>query len=419
MDIHLLERVNPVFNTARMTVYHLSLTGDQDAMAMVRALKIGEEAWQIKPSDPGYEVRLKVSEVLQQIRYNATAALAESVGFETLVDLPCGYAPRGLRMAREGKNYIGLDLPATISEVDPAVRSLISPEDRRWVRYVGVDATNGASLQEALEGVAGPICITTDGLLMYFSNAESATVCDNMARLLRRYGGAWVSIDPEQGLQYVLLLRALFGEEDLQAYAATGRHAGALADVEVERNLLSVDPNEPEAGIQRARDFFAAHGLKAERLPVADYLPKLTGLDEAAQAAVRGAMERCCYWKMTLLDSSEPASAPEGEKAPGAPFHMAAELREGRITMGLTGRLDTLTAPQVLSRFEELSASHDIRAVTVDCRDLKYISSAGLRVLLMMHKRAREGVTLKGTAPNVMEILQAAGFDAIMHMDKG
>ena len=44
---------------------------------------------------------------------------------------------------------------------------------------------------------------------------------------------------------------------------------------------------------------------------------------------------------------------------------------------------------------------------------MEYISSAGLRVLMIMHKNTNEGIRLIGVNDNVREILEQTGFDSI------
>ena len=54
------------------------------------------------------------------------------------------------------------------------------------------------------------------------------------------------------------------------------------------------------------------------------------------------------------------------------------------LTVALTGRLDTVTAPELES--ELASALDDVENLIIDMKDLEYISSAGLRVLLTAQK---------------------------------
>jgi anti-anti-sigma factor len=96
-------------------------------------------------------------------------------------------------------------------------------------------------------------------------------------------------------------------------------------------------------------------------------------------------------------------------------FHADASMQSGTLSLALTGRLDTITAPSLLSFFEKTKAEQALEAVEVDCSRLEYISSAGLRVLLIMHKACTGGVSLHGENESVREILEQTGFDSIFH----
>lgn len=62
------------------------------------------------------------------------------------------------------------------------------------------------------------------------------------------------------------------------------------------------------------------------------------------------------------------------------------------LILSLDGRLDTLTAPQL----EKAVDDNTIDKLTLDFSKLEYISSAGLRVVLALHKRlsAKGGLTV-------------------------
>lgn len=61
----------------------------------------------------------------------------------------------------------------------------------------------------------------------------------------------------------------------------------------------------------------------------------------------------------------------------------------------------------------------DVNAVTIDLSELDYVSSAGLRVLLVTAKatKARGGVvSLKSPKPAILEVLRISGFDKILQV---
>lgn len=90
------------------------------------------------------------------------------------------------------------------------------------------------------------------------------------------------------------------------------------------------------------------------------------------------------------------------------------KLEDGALTIAVSGRLDTATAPQL---DEELKASiDDVETLVMDLTDLEYISSAGLRVLLSAQKTMNKQGTMEviGVNDAVMEIFEVTGFSEIL-----
>jgi anti-sigma B factor antagonist len=87
------------------------------------------------------------------------------------------------------------------------------------------------------------------------------------------------------------------------------------------------------------------------------------------------------------------------------------------LTVALTGRLDTVTAPELES--ELASALDDVENLVIDMKDLEYISSAGLRVLLTAQKTMNQKGSMKLTNVNetVMEIFDVTGFVDILTIE--
>ena len=92
-------------------------------------------------------------------------------------------------------------------------------------------------------------------------------------------------------------------------------------------------------------------------------------------------------------------------------------LNGSELTMVLSGRLDTTTAPQ----FEnELKASlAGVKELVLDMKDLEYISSAGLRVVLFGQKVMAKQGSMKVVNVNeiIMEIFEVTRFSDILTIE--
>ncbi len=89
-----------------------------------------------------------------------------------------------------------------------------------------------------------------------------------------------------------------------------------------------------------------------------------------------------------------------------------------RLEIAIEGRLDTMTAP---SLEEEVKNSIEgIKELVFDFKDLAYVSSAGLRVLLSAQKTMnKQGtMTIKNANEEVMEIFEVTGFIDILNIEE-
>ena len=87
------------------------------------------------------------------------------------------------------------------------------------------------------------------------------------------------------------------------------------------------------------------------------------------------------------------------------------------LTIALTGRLDTTTAPELEA---EIKQSIDgVTALNIDMETLEYISSAGLRVLLSAQKIMNKQGKMKVVNVNetIMEIFEVTGFSDILTIE--
>ena len=92
-------------------------------------------------------------------------------------------------------------------------------------------------------------------------------------------------------------------------------------------------------------------------------------------------------------------------------------LKNGMLTIALDGKMDITTAPDLE---KEVSSLDGVTELIMDFEKLRYISSAGLRVLLLAHKKMiKQGGTMKviHVNENVMEVMTAMGFADILTVE--
>jgi len=97
-------------------------------------------------------------------------------------------------------------------------------------------------------------------------------------------------------------------------------------------------------------------------------------------------------------------------------MHIAEQFKEGTLIIGLRGRLDTNTSEPFEQRIMAVIDAGNHRLV-VELTELDYISSAGLRVLLMAAKRLKnEGgrLALCGLKDHIREVFEISGFLKIL-----
>ena len=90
-------------------------------------------------------------------------------------------------------------------------------------------------------------------------------------------------------------------------------------------------------------------------------------------------------------------------------------MENEKTILALEGRLDTTTSPTLQA---ELIPAFDIaETVYLDFEKLAYVSSAGLRVLLMGLKTAQskgKALILKNVSKDIMEVFDMTGFTEML-----
>jgi len=93
------------------------------------------------------------------------------------------------------------------------------------------------------------------------------------------------------------------------------------------------------------------------------------------------------------------------------------KLTDTSLEVALSGRLDTMTAPELETTLKE--SLNGVSELILDFDKLEYISSAGLRVLLSAQKLMSKqgGMKLVHVNETIMEIFEVTGFSDILTIE--
>ena len=85
---------------------------------------------------------------------------------------------------------------------------------------------------------------------------------------------------------------------------------------------------------------------------------------------------------------------------------------KGTMTARLVGRLDTPAAVEVTHEIQPL-LDHAEKTLVLDCSELTYISSSGLRIFLSIRKAAAAAggkVVIEGLSSEIRQVFMMTGF---------
>ena len=418
-DKELYERANPVSKTAITTLAQRAAAGYEKAAEILKRLDVDMEYY--KNSAVTDERIRNVGILIHELRHVAMNRTIEETGIDNIFDLPCGYSQRVFEMLELGKTYVGGDLPAVINSFVPVVNEMLTDEEKKKVAFKVTDVTSYESLEKAVEHIDGPVCIPMEGLTVYLNKEEKTRLFSNMKRLLTQKGGCWLAADVET-MSYYRAGIGTFAESKEEAQQmikafltafSTQSDSDILGTVLMERKDKNASDLSGGFDLDAMEKVYNAYGLKVERIPYYRddlELKTFSKLTPEQIAKLKALIRQVHIWKITSdpnvsIDASKQNSYEEGD------FSSTFRNASGRLQIKLCGRVDSITAPVFLKAWEEEVKTGKVDSVVTDCADLKYISSAGLRVLLIIKKSlpGNEFILYNVNEP-IMEILDTTGF---------
>jgi len=97
-------------------------------------------------------------------------------------------------------------------------------------------------------------------------------------------------------------------------------------------------------------------------------------------------------------------------------FNIKEERNGDVLILRPGGRLDAITSPSMELQIFNMINKGQIKLL-LDLKDIGYLSSAGMRMLLSITKKLRPvfgKMVLCSVTPNVMDVLKMSGFDHVL-----
>lgn len=91
-----------------------------------------------------------------------------------------------------------------------------------------------------------------------------------------------------------------------------------------------------------------------------------------------------------------------------------------RTIITFSGRMDTPATPEAEAAVLPLMEDASVNDILIDCSQLTYISSSGLRIFITLQKHILKTggkLTLSGLTPPVQAVFDMTGFSNIFHIE--
>ena len=410
-EINYKEIVNPTFTTGQATLEMLAAAGNPDAITYKELLSISNSKEKIGNGanagnsifspEEGRALMMGVTLGIEA-RYAAVSRLLKESGYQSMLDIASGYTPRALMCQKEGIDYVGFDVPAVVDRMAPLAEQLMDTATHPV--YVSGDATNANSLKKAADLLKGELFITCEGLLIYLNKSELEQMIQGIRQVLLEHGGAWYSSDME--VLYDQFSAVAINKPDVL------ERWNKVVNTMKEDSTVNFFAEEFQT-LEEKIAFFEERGLHVERVPFYTEDTRLNilyGFDLDGQTRMKQLMQSFYIWKMTATNEAveETMQAANG-------LEMQCQQTGDTLQVALVGRLDTLSAPELLKMLDERSETDGFRELVFDLAQLEYLSSTGLRIFLMMAKRiGGDHLFVDNANEFVREIFETTGFTDVV-----
>ena len=260
---------NSVVYTAPLSLYWLSKAGVPEAVEYVQYIDAERI---LKPENiPQYERIEKINKINAEIRYKSLNDFIQAKGCKNVIDLGCGVSPRCLSLARQGINYVGIDLQEVVNVLNIYAPNFIKDDLKNYVNFVAADVTDKKAMTNAAKNLNGEVCIVMENLSSYLTRDKQKAMLENVREILLEHGGYLITSDFNAGKIFMTGNVAIYGEEDAKNLAiATGKVYESISEVLFSNTMFK---SETEA-----IKFIEDCGLKVEMVPLFTKTPDIKSI---------------------------------------------------------------------------------------------------------------------------------------------
>ena len=203
----------------------------------------------------------------QELNFTAAMDYVREKNYRNVFDLACSLSPRAMILGDEGRRVIVGELNTVCLLGDWCVYEF-GKRSKQTVSYDAFWLQDAVGMMESANKFNGEICIIEQGVSIYLADDIRSQMFDNIHSVLKKHGGCLITSDFCQKKYFTDAAAALYGTT-----AAPTLYAETKAMYEkVFDDKLADDALQDE---QEAIEYLAAHGLRAEKIPLFRTLPKL------------------------------------------------------------------------------------------------------------------------------------------------
>ena len=203
----------------------------------------------------------------QELNYAAAIEYVRAKNYRNVFDLACSLSPRAMHLGDEGRKVVVGELQTVCLIGDWCVYEF-GKKSKKTVEYDAFWLQDTEGMMKSADKFKGPICIIEQGVMIYLADDVRAQMYENIRAVLKKHGGCLITSDFCQKKYFTDVAAALYGN----AEAPTLYNETKAMYEKVFGDKISDETLQDE---KAAIDFLAAHGLRAEKIPLFSRTPKL------------------------------------------------------------------------------------------------------------------------------------------------